>query len=307
MSRIETAYGRRLPLATLFENPSVDRLAHVLRERSGGFRAATLIELRGWRGRDHPAGFRPSGRRRRRFCYGALARHLDPGRAFLAFRAPGLDGDGEPPAGVESMAALYVDQLQARQPHGPYLLGGWSVGGMVAWEMARQLEQRGERVALLALLDTWALPRGGVQEDELQLLAEFAFHLGLPVSDLAVATGELAGLDAGGRLDSLLAKAKLAGVVPADLSPSRVRDLFGVFSAIARANDRYVPVPGSTPVRLWRAAESAATAPDPTLGWSLPGARRARGPRRPWRPLLDRARAPDSSRGAPARRVPVRD
>jgi amino acid adenylation domain-containing protein len=266
MSRIEEAYGRRLPLATLFENPSIERLAHSLRER-GGAPPSTLIELRG--GVDaapplalvHPVGGDV-------FCYGALARHLGAGRAVLAFRSQGLDGESEPLADVETMAASYVGQLQARQPRGPYLLGGWSIGGLIAWEMARQLEERGERVGLLALLDSWALPQGDPDEDDSRLLAAFADNLGLRVADFEAAAGESAALGRDERLAFLLEWAKLAGTVPPDLGLARIRDLFRVFTANAGANHRYRPVPGATPVQLWRAAESAPNAPEPTLGWS---------------------------------------
>jgi thioesterase domain-containing protein len=166
------------------------------------------------------------------------------------------------------MAATYVEQLRERQPRGPYLLGGWSLGGMVAWEMARQLEERGEHVSLLVLLDTWALPQAVDEPDELDLLADFALHLGIPVSGLDVTAGDLAGLDTGERLDFLLEKARLAGVVPADLGPHRIRNLFQVFSANAEANRRYAPAPAEVPVQLWRAAESLATAAEPSLGWT---------------------------------------
>ncbi|HEV7508315.1 MAG TPA: non-ribosomal peptide synthase/polyketide synthase [Thermoanaerobaculia bacterium] len=267
MSRIESAYGRRLPLATLFENPSVERLARVLREQGGGVHSPALIELRGGESAAplvlvHPVGGDV-------FCYGVLARHLEPGRALLAFRCQGVDGDREPLASVERMASSYVEQLQALQPAGPYLLGGWSIGGMIAWDMARQLEQRGERVALVALLDTWALPQGDAEDlDELRFLADFARHLGVEAAGLGVTAGEIAGLGPDERLDFLLARAKLAGVVAPDLGPVRIRALFSVFSANVAANRHYVPAPGHTPVRLWRTAGSSAAAPDATLGWS---------------------------------------
>ena len=62
---------------------------------------------------------------------------------FYAFRSPGLDDVGAPPARtVEAMAADYLEELRGVQPEGPYYLGGWSLGGLIAMEMARQMQRR---------------------------------------------------------------------------------------------------------------------------------------------------------------------
>jgi thioesterase domain-containing protein len=267
MARIESAYGGRLRLDALFANPTVETLAGALRERGGAARTAALVELQEGAGRAaaplvfvHPAGGDV-------FCYGALARQLGPGRAFLAFRCPGLDGEGPPLASLEQLAARYLEQLQSRQPRGPYFLGGWSLGGMVAWEMARQLAERRERVAMVALLDTWALPAEGAGDTDAELLTGFARDLGLAVP--AAAAAAAAGLGRDKMLDLLLSRARLDGVVPPDLEPARMHSLFSVFAANARAYRRYRPVPGGAPVKLWRAQRSLADASEPTLGWTV--------------------------------------
>ncbi len=267
MSKIELAFGRRLPLAMLFERPSIELLAQALRDRPLSGEAQDLIELRAGNAESaplvlvHPAGGDV-------FCYGALARHLETGRGVLGFRARGLDDEREPERQIAPMAARYLQQLRTRQPRGPYFLGGWSLGGMIAWEMARQLEEAGERVLLLALLDTWALPQGAEGDDELELFAEFALHLGLSISGLSLEVSVLSDPSQDDRLESLLAQAKRAGVVPADLGPDRIRSLFRVFAANVEANRLYAPAPGETPVTLWRTEGSLASAAEPTLGWS---------------------------------------
>jgi len=79
-----------------------------------------------------------------------------PSRAtMLGIEARGVDGRDAPHASVEEMASDYVSLLRERIPQGPYRLGGPSMGGLVAYEMARQLVAAGERVALLALFDTY--------------------------------------------------------------------------------------------------------------------------------------------------------
>ena len=102
-------------------------------------------------------------------------------------------GDGRP-ASVEEMAARYLRELRSVQPEGPYRLGGWSMGGLVAFEMARQLEHDGQEVELVALIDTPPPPvepdRSLVSDDDLR--AWFALDLaGLPESGAGVSIDEL--------------------------------------------------------------------------------------------------------------------
>ncbi|WP_158625188.1 thioesterase domain-containing protein [Corallococcus terminator] len=93
-----------------------------------------------------PAGGSP-------LCYLELARALGPDQPFYGFQSQGLL-DGKPMlSSVEDMVTLNLQGLRTVQPEGPYLLGGWSFGGIVAFEMARRLEAEGQKVALLALLD----------------------------------------------------------------------------------------------------------------------------------------------------------
>lgn len=87
-----------------------------------------------------------------------LAQLLGGDRPFYGLQARGLFGDAEPHRSIPAAAADYIAELRQVQPHGPYLLGGFSGGGLTAWEMAQQLEAAGEVVSLLVLLDT-PLPR----------------------------------------------------------------------------------------------------------------------------------------------------
>src|SRR5262249_16383511 len=80
--------------------------------------------------------------------------HLGREQPFYGIRSRGLHGETDLPTTLEDMAAEYVAAIRHAQPEGPYHLGGWSVGGVVALEMAQQLLAMGENVALLALLDT---------------------------------------------------------------------------------------------------------------------------------------------------------
>ncbi len=83
-----------------------------------------------------------------------LAQLLGGDRPFYGLQARGLYGDAPPHTTIPDAAADYIAELRQVQPHGPYQLGGFSGGGLTAWEMARQLEAAGETVTLLVLLDT---------------------------------------------------------------------------------------------------------------------------------------------------------
>ena len=114
-------------------------------------------------------------------CYIDLARFLGLEQPFYGLQASGLDGQQEPYTQIEDMAAHYTEALRVVQPEGPYFLGGWSMGGIVAFEMAQQLQAQGQKIALLALIDTVATTSGAQaeDEDEVVLLGNFAQNLGL--------------------------------------------------------------------------------------------------------------------------------
>jgi amino acid adenylation domain-containing protein len=151
-AQIENRFGRNLPLATLFQAPTVEQLAAVLSSNGLQKEWSSLVAIQ-------PEGSRPP-----LFCvhaaganvliYRPLARHLGSDQPVYAFQARGLDGHSEPYVTVEDMAAHYLGELRAFQPHGPYYLLGASFGGLVAFEMAQRLLAQGQQVGLLALLNT---------------------------------------------------------------------------------------------------------------------------------------------------------
>jgi len=159
-ARIEKVLGRHLPLATLFQAPTVGQLAHLLGEGTTKDNWSSLVTIQA-------ADQSVSSGKRPLFCvhavggnvieYHDLARHLGPDQPFYAFQSVGLDGRQTPLKSIEEMALHYIKEMRVVQPSGPYLLGGHSLGGMVAFEMACQLHDQGERVDLLALLDSYPL------------------------------------------------------------------------------------------------------------------------------------------------------
>jgi amino acid adenylation domain-containing protein len=148
LARIEQEFGRRLSMITLFAAPTIEQLAAALRDSScrAGLRGVAAIQ---------PLGSKPPF-----FCVGAgplfltLARHLDSDQPLLGLGLePGEAKRLPRPYRVEDIAGVLVKKLRAAQPKGPYLLGGWCLSGVLAYEMARQLGERGEAVRVLALFD----------------------------------------------------------------------------------------------------------------------------------------------------------
>jgi len=115
-----------------------------------------------------------------------LARHLRPAIPVYGLQALGLEPEQEPQKCFEQMAALYRKEIQSVQAQGPYLLAGWSLGGLIAWETAQQLTRAGERVALLALLDTHLSTADfeNRQFDDPAALHWLAPHLNLSIAEL---------------------------------------------------------------------------------------------------------------------------
>jgi thioesterase domain-containing protein len=181
--------------------------------------------------------------------YVALARALGGSRPIHALQAPGLDDGGEPRERIEELAAYHRTQLRAIQPDGPYLLAGWSMGGMVAFELARQLEEQAEQVAMLAVLDVW--PAGGDgsadafglhrSHDEQRLLDAFVRDLGMPPEAATLSMQEFWQLDEHERLEKLADESWLLHLLPPDVAASDVRTRLQVFTAHLRALRRYAP------------------------------------------------------------------
>ncbi len=152
IAEIETLLKRRLPLATLYKAPTIEKLAQILRGEVSSPGWSPLVTIQ-------PAGSRPP-----LFCmhgaggtvliYRDLSHHLGLDQPFYGLQSQGLDGSRPPLKTIEEMAALYIKEIRRAQPRGPYFLGGYCGGGTIAYEVAQQLQVDGEQVALLALFDT---------------------------------------------------------------------------------------------------------------------------------------------------------
>ncbi|MEA2626057.1 MAG: hypothetical protein QOD06_2102 [Candidatus Binatota bacterium] len=151
-AEIERRFGKRLPIATLLQAPTVEQLAHILRQEEWCAPWSSLVAIQ--TGGSKPPLFCVHGVGGNVLEFRDVGRHLGTDQPVYGLQAQGLDGTQEPYSRVEAMAAHYVREIRAVQLEGPYALGGYSFGGMVAFEMAQQLVAEGQSVSLVALLDT---------------------------------------------------------------------------------------------------------------------------------------------------------
>ncbi len=162
LTQIRERLQIELPAAVLFEHPTVQSMAdeieiRMLETGSAYRRAASCL-----------VPIQPSGSKAPVFCvppiggtvysYLALAGHLGPDQPVYGLQGTGLDAYSEQLGSIEELAGRYVEAIRDVQPAGPYLLAGWSLGGQIAFEMAQQITRRGEKVALVALFDSFLAP-----------------------------------------------------------------------------------------------------------------------------------------------------
>jgi amino acid adenylation domain-containing protein len=149
-ARLERELGVELPLRAFFEHPTVEGLARQV-GRPASEDGPIVVKLR--QGRDGvPPLFLLAGVR----LYQDLALALDGERPVFGLHVPIRWAPGrEPRPGVPDIAARYLELVRGRQPHGPYHLGGLCFGGVIAYEVARQLEAQGQAVEVVALFDAY--------------------------------------------------------------------------------------------------------------------------------------------------------
>jgi thioesterase domain-containing protein len=143
-----------LPLSIMFEAPTIEKLAKVLRSQVKLFPWQPLVAIVPITDISlFPPFFCVSGIFGNVLLYADLAKHLGESQPFYGLQSRGIDGIQSPHTTIEAMATEYVQAIKTVQPQGPYFLGGFSLGSKVVWEMAQQLHRQGEKVALLALFD----------------------------------------------------------------------------------------------------------------------------------------------------------
>jgi amino acid adenylation domain-containing protein len=206
------------------------------------------------------------------FPYLELAHHLGSHRSFYGLQPLGLDGKAPPLNQMEAIAAYYIRAMQTIQPHGPYLLGGWSFGGLVAFEMAQQLTQAGESIGLLAILDTTAPCHKSSLYPSLKFLLKNALWSTLPflLDYSALATNRWQSWNS---WFSRWQWSAIGRLIPEEsrlqlLNESAIKPMLRIVYANTQATHRYRAKPYSHQITLFRATEQPEAEQDSTLGWS---------------------------------------
>jgi surfactin family lipopeptide synthetase C len=264
VAQIQRKLGRRISMAQLYEEPTIEHLAQLLRSASPD--AGSLVPLRPNGARPPLFFVHPSGGSVH--WYGELGRCLAPDQPFYGLQAIGLDGSEPLHGRIEDMAAHYVRAVRERQPVGPYQLGSWSMGVAVAFEMAQQLVAQGEEVSLLAMLDQGPiLPLPEPADDAEYLVATYGEHVPLSLERLR-------------RLepDAQVAHVWEAGRKAQWVLPEVTLDQFRHFVRILRTHTeawrRYRPAPYPGSITLFRARDrSGDRMAERDLGWGRYAAR----------------------------------
>jgi amino acid adenylation domain-containing protein len=200
------------------------------------------------------------------FFYRHLARELGGAVPVFGFEAPGRERPTERLGTIEALAEHYVDSLLDFQKEGPYLLAGSSMGGAIAFEMARRLDERGRPVAFVGLLDAvhpTDLAVADLGEGVRSELALLRFLTGGGAED--VTEDSLAALDGEARLELILDRARTSGAtLPAGFGTAELGALVGLIKANQRALAAYRPGPYGGPVHFFRAGTPLAYQTRPT-------------------------------------------
>ncbi|MBW4642401.1 MAG: AMP-binding protein [Goleter apudmare HA4340-LM2] len=271
MAQIQQQFGQTLLLSQLFEGATIEHLASTLRQQTSFQPQSPLVAIQ------------PIGSKRPFFCvhpiggnvlcYHHLANYLSPDQPFYGLQSLGLNGEGEPNTRIEDMASHYVKEILTIQPEGPYLLGGWSMGGLVAFEMAQQLQKQGQKVSLLALIDGRVpfsnIKPVNIDDYDAKILANFFQYLASSTGkNISISYDALQQLSADEQLNYILKQVQLTNLMPPDAGKEQLRCLLQVFKSNLQAMLNYTPHIYQNQMILFQASDRSSDAlNESTQGW----------------------------------------
>ncbi len=264
-ARIRAAFHREIPLMTLFEAPDIERLARLLDRTASDGPGTPLVPIQ------------PGGSRRPLFmvhpvggqvlCFQELARHLGTDQPVYGLEASSAPNRSEGTTSIEQMADSYIAAIRTVSPSGPYSLGGWSMGGIVAFEMARRLRAAGEEVRLLAIIDSPApgnlLPTDSSSQESHDF-SDLTQDLGLIDTLIRVTTGEsldlraedLDGLGHEERMQRIFVAVRARGIAPDDVDSSFLKQFLETAQRNFQAERSFHPGVYAGRIDLFRAQDA---------------------------------------------------
>ncbi|MGW9030032.1 non-ribosomal peptide synthetase [Streptomyces sp. NPDC055722] len=265
---IRKEWDVEIPISEMLRHGTIAELATIVRRGGQESPRVPIVTLREGEPDRRPLFlFHPFGGTV--FCYLELTRHLPTGRPVLAVEAPGIENEGEAEVSVEGMAARYIEYLKQIQSSGPYALGGWCFGGVIAYEAAGQLREAGEEVELLVGIDSRAPIEENIPEtaDDSTILSWFARDLAVPYGKtLDIPADELRALGGDAAFDHILERAAAIGVLAQDADRAQILRYFEAYLANGIALQTYLPEPNELDLLLLRAVDEP-TDYGPRLGW----------------------------------------
>jgi amino acid adenylation domain-containing protein len=266
MAQIEQQLNKPMPLATLFQGATIEQLATRLRQPTDTEDWSPLVAIQPKGDKTPLFCIHPSGGHV--LCYFELAQHLGTEQPFYGLQAFGMEAGQQPKTTVEEMATDYLKALQTLQKQGPYQLVGWSFGGVVAFEMARQLQAQGQSVSFLGLLDTvtpaWFTDNPQESEvQETQLLVDLFAE-----TNLALSVEHLQLLNSDEQLNYVIAQGQQANLFSSEVKPANIKRLLDVYQANRQAFQRYQPPVYEGKLTVFPATDRQdKLSPESSLGW----------------------------------------
>ena len=266
MSQISKHFEKNLPLVTLFTAPTIEKLAKAIQE-DNKLTYSPLVPIQTQGDKEpffcvHPAGGHV-------LCYVKLSQYLGKDQPFYGLQAQGFYEGDKALETVEDMARLYVKAIREFKPEGVYQVGGWSFGGVVAFEIAQQLKAQGQEVRLV-ILDSY-MPIILDKQKEINdkylvgvLSRVFGGMFGL---DNLVTPEELAYLSVEAQIDYIIDKARQVGIFPPEVEGQQNRRILDVLVGTLKATYSYKRRAYPDKVTVFRANSKHIMAPDPQLVW----------------------------------------
>jgi len=153
VAEVKKQTGHNIPLATLFQAATIDAFARALRTEGSTTSWSSLVPMQ-------PEGAKPPlflvhGAEGNVLLYRQMIQYLEKDQPVYGLQSQGLNGEGQFCSNVNEMAAKYVKEILTVGQEGPFLLGGYCLGGLIAYEMAQQLREMGKKVELVVMFDTY--------------------------------------------------------------------------------------------------------------------------------------------------------
>ena len=252
IARIRERFAVQLEVRSLFESPVIATLATMIDTAVPVQQGAwtPLVQLsQGLQ--QAPKLFLVHAQAGTIVSYAPLARALGDTASVYALQAEGLLEGQQPCEDIQEMASSYLSAMREVQAHGPYHLAGWSMGGLIAVEMAQQLQAHGESVAMLGLIDA-----PGPRNRCVQTRSRASLLVDLWGNALGFTEDDLAPLSGLAQIEMVLLRAQGAGLVPRAFTVADAERQLRVIEAHAVAVMRHVPASYSGPAVLFQAEKS---------------------------------------------------